>query len=103
MEKSRLSKQVKIPVNNLTFELWKYSKNKKRTDYIFPRTNKGNPISNQKVNKHIKEIGKIVGLTRLVSNPKFNLEGKVLEKSSTRIPFHELLTTHIMRRTFIRE
>lgn len=104
MEKSRLSKQVKIPVNNLTFQLWKkYSKNKNRTDYIFPRTNRGNPISNQKVNKHIKEIGKIVGLNRLVSNPKFNEEGKVKENSSTRIPLHELLTTHIMRRTFIRE
>jgi integrase len=104
MEKSRLSKQVKIPVNNLTFQLWKkYSKNKNRTDYIFPRTNRGNPISNQKVNKHIKEIGKIVGLSRLVSNPKFNVEGKVKENSSTRIPLHELLTTHIMRRTFIRE
>lgn len=104
MEKSRLSKQVKIPVNNLTFQLWKkYSKNKRRTDYLFPRTNKGNPISNQKVNKHIKEIGRIVELTRLVSNPKFTLEGRVIEKSSTRVPLHELLTTHIMRRTFIRE
>ncbi len=104
MEKSRLSKQVKIPVNNLTFQLWKkYSKNKRRTDYLFPRTNKGNPISNQKVNKHIKEIGRIVELTRLVSNPKFTLEGRVIEKSSTRVPLYELLTTHIMRRTFIRE
>lgn len=104
MEKSRLSKQVKIPINNLTFQLWKkYSKNKKRTHYLFPRTNKGNPISNQKVNKHIKDIGEIVELNRLVSNPKFTLEGKVIENSSTRIPLHKLLTTHIMRRTFIRE
>ena len=104
MEKSRTGKQVKVPVNRLTFEIWKkYSKNKKRNDFLFPRTIKGNSVSNQKMNKHIKEIGKIVGLNRLVSKPRFNIEGKIVNESDTRIPLYDTLTTHIMRRTFIRE
>lgn len=104
MEKSRLGKQVKVPINRLTFEIWKkYSKNKTRTDYIFPKSMGGNLVSNQKMNKQIKEIGKIVKLERLVSNPKFDIEGKVVKNSDTREPIHQLLTTHIMRRTFIRE
>ena len=76
MEKSRSGKQVKVPINRLTFKIWKkYSKNKKRTDYIFPRSSSGNLPTNQKMNKQIKEIGRIVGLNRLVSKPKFNVEG----------------------------
>lgn len=104
MEKSRTGKQVKVPINNLTFEIWKkYSKNKNRTDYLFPRTLKGNPISNQKVNKHIKVIGEKVGLNRLVSNPKYDIDGRIIKGTETRTPLHNLLTTHIIRRTFIRE
>ena len=104
MEKSRTGKQVKVPVNRLTFEIWKkYSKNKKRNDFLFPKTIKGNSVSNQKMNKHIKEIGKIVGINRLVSKPRFNIEGKIVNESDTRIPLYDTLTTHIMRRTFIRE
>jgi integrase len=104
MEKSRTGKQVKVPINRLTFEIWKkYSKNKKRTDYIFPRSSSGNLPTNQKMNKQIKEIGKIVGLNRLVSKPKFNVEGKIINESDTRVPIHSVLSSHIMRRTFIRE
>ena len=88
----------------MTFEIWKkYSKNKKRTDYIFPRSSSGNLPTNQKMNKKIKEIGRIVGLNRLVSNPKFNVEGKIIKESDTRVPIHSVLSSHIMRRTFIRE
>ena len=104
MEKSRIGKQVKVPINRLTFEIWKkYSKNKKRTDYIFPRSSSGNLPTNQKMNKQIKEIGRIVGLNRLVSKPKFNVEGKIIKESDTRVPIHSVLSSHIMRRTFIRE
>ena len=55
------------------------------------------------MNKQIKEIGKIVGLNRLVSNPKFNVEGKIIKESDTRVPIYSVLSSHIMRRTFIRE
>ena len=104
MEKSRVGKQVKVPTNKLTFEIWKkYSKNKRREDYLFPRTEQNKPIYNEKVNKNIKTIGKIVGLNRLVSRPQFTIEGTVVEGSETRKPLYNFLTTHIMRRTFIRE
>ena len=104
MEKSRSGKQVKVPINRLTFKIWKkYSKNKKRQDHIFPRSSSGNLPTNQNMNKQIKEIGKIVGLNRLVSNPKFNIEGKIIKESDTRVPIYSVLSSHIMRRTFIRE
>lgn len=104
MEKSRVSKEVRVPTNNLTFEIWKkYSKNKKREDYIFPRTIKGNSISNQKFNKHLKYIGEKVGLKRLVEYPKFNLQGQVIEGTDIKQPLYNFLSSHIIRRTFIRE
>ena len=104
MKKSRVGKQVRVPINQLTFQIWKkYSKNKTRYDYIFPRTPQGNPISNQKMNKHLKEIGKVVGLTRWIQNPSYTSDGKVKEGTDIRRPLHEFITSHIIRRTFIRE
>jgi integrase len=104
MKKSRIGKQVRVPINQLTFNIWKkYSKNKTRFDYIFPRTPQGNPISNQKMNKHLKEIGRIVGLNRWVQNPSYTSDGKVKEGTDIREPLHKFLTSHIIRRTFIRE
>lgn len=104
MEKSRVSKKVSVPINNLTFEIWKkYSKNKNREDFLFPRTKKGKPLYNELMNKSLKEIGRIVGLKRLISKPKFTIDGKVVEGSDVRRPLHKFLSTHIMRRTFIRE
>jgi len=104
MEKSRVAKQVKVPLNKLTFEIWKkYSKNKSRADYLFPRTSTGKPIYNEKVNKNIKVIGEIVKLNRLVSKPRFTIHGQVIDGSDVRRPLHEFLSSHIMRRTFIRE
>ena len=104
MEKSRVGKQVKVPVNKLTFEIWKkYSKGKSREDYLFPRTSTGKSIYNEKVNKNIKVIGEIVKLNRLVSKPQFTIEGQVLEGSDVRKPLFNFLSSHIMRRTFIRE
>ncbi len=104
MEKSRIGKEVKVPTNNLTFEIWKkYSKNKTRMDFIFPRTKNGKSISNQKMNKHLKYIGEKVGLKRGVKQPKFNLQGQVLDGTDISQPLYGLLSSHIMRRTFIRE
>ena len=39
----------------------------------------------------------------MVSKPKFNVEGKIINESDTRVPIHSVLSSHIMRRTFIRE
>jgi integrase len=102
MEKTH--KRVKVPNNSLTYSLWvKYSKNKTKEDYIFPRTRFGNPISNQKMNENLKLIGKIVGLNRLVSKPIFNSDNSVRNGTDIRQPLYHFVTTHIIRRTFIRE
>ncbi len=104
MKKSRVGKKVRVPINQLTYNIWKkYSKNKTRYDYIFPRTPKGNPISNQKMNKHLKIIGKEVELNRWVNYPTYTSDGKVKKGTDIRQPLHKFLTTHIIRRTFIRE
>jgi hypothetical protein len=97
-------KQVKVPMNKLTFEVWKkYSSNKKREDFIFPRTSHGNPISNQKMNENLKVIGEIVGLNRLVRKPIFNSDNSVRKGTEVRKPLYQFMTSHIIRRTFIRE
>lgn len=104
MTKSQTSKEVKVPINKMTLEIFKkYSSGKEISDYLFPRTKKGNPISNQKFNKHLKKIGKSVGLDRKVNFPKFNLEGQVVDGTDDPQPLSDFITSHIMRRTFIRE
>lgn len=54
-------------------------------------------ISNQKMNEHLKELGKLAGFTRPVLQVRFRGAMR-LEKS---IPLHEVLTTHVARKTFI--
>ena len=104
MTKSQMSKEIKVPINKMTWEIFKkYSSKKEITDYLFPRTNRGNPISNQKFNKHLKTIGELVGLERKVNFPKFNLQGQVIEGTDDPKPLHKFISSHIMRRTFIRE
>lgn len=104
MTKSQMGKEVKVPINKMTWEIFKkYSSEKGETDYLFPRTKRGNAISNQKFNKHLKLIGKIVGLERKVNYPKFNLEGQVIEGTDDPQPLYDFVSSHIMRRTFIRE
>ncbi|MCZ2845829.1 MAG: tyrosine-type recombinase/integrase [Candidatus Bathyarchaeota archaeon] len=104
MTKSQMSKEIKVPINKMTWEVFKkYSLQKEPTDYLFPRTKKGNPISNQKFNKHLKIIGELVRLERKVNFPKFNLEGQVIEGTDDPQPLYKYISSHIMRRTFIRE
>lgn len=104
MEKSRIRKEVKVSINQMTDKIFrKYVKGKNSQHYIFPRTKFGNPISNQKFNKHSKHIGQIIGLTRLVRKPEFDLTGKIIEGSDSPYPLYEELVSHIGRRTFIRE
>ena len=104
MFKSRESKEVVVPMNELTLQIYrKYSKNKKSSDYLFPRTRYGTPIYSEKLNVNIKIIGEIIGLNRLVSRPVGDVKGRVVGDSDVRKPLYKFLTTHIMRRTFIRE
>ncbi len=104
MEKT--NRKVTVPIEGYVHEIWKtYSRSKKYREgyYVFPRTKFGNPISNQKFNLHIKEICKMVGLNRPVSDTKFTLEGGVIEGSDDTIPLWRMVSSHIGRRTFIRE
>lgn len=95
---------VVVPSNRISFEIWKkYGSGKKREDYLFPQTKYGNPISNQKFNKHIKEICKIIGIDSLVSKPKYNIDGKPVQGTDLRISKWEVISSHIGRRSFIRE
>jgi len=104
MMKSQTSKEINVPINKMTTEiLLKYSKQKDSNQYLFPQTNRGNFISNQKFNKHLKVIGKLVGLERKVNYPKFNLHGQVVDGTDDSQPLYNFLSSHIMRRTFIRE
>ena len=107
MEKSRVRKEVKVSINQMTDKIFrKYVSGKNSQHYIFPRTQFGNPISNQKFNKHCKHIGQIIGKNftkRLVRKPEFDLTGKIIEGSDTPYPLYNELVSHIGRRTFIRE
>lgn len=104
MEKSRTNKEIKVSINQMTDRIFrKYVRGKNSNHYIFPRTEFGNPISNQKFNKHTKHIGQIIGMNRRVRQPEFDLYGKIIEGSDQPFPLHERLVSHIGRRTFIRE
>ena len=54
-------------------------------------------ISDQKQNKHIKEICKLSGINNLVTDYK-EIGNKLIEELK---PKYELITTHTARRTFI--
>lgn len=100
----KTGKFTQVPINQMTFLIRnKYVKNKKKEDFLFPRTKFGNPVSNQKFNKHSKEICKIIGLTRKIRKPNFLLNGKVIRGTDNSKPLWEECVSHIGRRTFIRE
>jgi integrase len=103
MEKIKIQKEpVRVRINRMTFEIWKkYSKNKNAHNYLFPRTKFGNAISNQKYNSYIKEICKHIGLDRGVRVRDWDLNGK--EENTSFIPLYSIVSSHIGRRTFIRE
>jgi integrase len=104
MEKVPGRGEVIVPSNRISFSIWKkYGSGKKREDYLFPRTKYGNPISNQKFNKHIKEICKIIGIDELVQKPRFDINGKPIKGTDIRVEKWELISSHIGRRSFIYE
>jgi len=58
---------------------------------------------NQKFNKHIKKVCELIGINDLVEKPKFTIDGKVVDGTDTRIEKHNVISSHIGRRSFIRE
>lgn len=85
--------------DTLTIELNNYSRAilQKYADKVYPG-NKALPvISNQKMNDHLKDLGRICGLVEPIAQTYY--------KGSTRfdevLPKYELLGTHAGRRTFI--
>ena len=103
MEKIKVQREpVKVPRNKLVYEIWsKYSKGKHGHHYLFPRTELGNGISNNKFNLYIKDVCRIVGLNRRVKQQTWDLTGSV--ETSKRKPLYEVVSSHIGRKTFIKE
>ena len=88
-------------VNEISFEIFKkYSRGKTKSDFLFPRTSRGNTITDVKFNKHIKIICKILGFDRKVIVRKLGSRGKELSRKS--IPLHDLISSHTGRKTFIK-
>ncbi|MEQ7800529.1 tyrosine-type recombinase/integrase [Pedobacter sp. ASV1-7] len=54
-------------------------------------------ISNQKMNEYLKEIGKLAGLNRVVTKIKYRGNQPI----ENVYEFHEVLTCHVARRTFV--
>lgn len=54
-------------------------------------------MSNQKMNKHLKELGKQMGYESLIKIVKY-FDGR---KKEIHVPFHEILTTHVARKSYI--
>ena len=95
---------TRVPLNRLTMSIFnKYSNGKGKEDYLFPRTNQGNSISNTKFNKHIKEICKEIGLNRGVKSPQYNLDRTTVKGTDISINLYEKVSSHIGRKSFIRE
>jgi site-specific recombinase XerD len=100
---TKTQKEVKIPFNTLTLSIYKkYSSGKTINQYIFPLTPHGNLISNQKFNQNLKELSKVIGLNRRVVKKEY--VGREV-KSGTEVskPLYEVISSQIVRRTFIRE
>lgn len=100
---AKTQKEVKIPFNQLTYTIYKkYSKGKTIDQYIFPMTPYGNLISNQKFNENIKLLSKVVGLNRRVVKKQY-IGRDVKAGTELSQPIHDIISSHIVRRTFIRE
>lgn len=88
-------------VNEVSYEIYKkYSRGKKRDDYLFPRTQRGNFISDVHFNKHIKRICERLNFNRVVVKKRLGSKGKELGSSEKRL--WEVVSSHTGRKTFIK-
>ncbi|NQV93453.1 tyrosine-type recombinase/integrase [Candidatus Kaiserbacteria bacterium] len=103
-QSEKTQKITRVPLNRLTMSIYnKYSGGKDRNDYLFPRTQKGNPISNPKFNKQKKQVCKLIGLNRGVKSPEYNLDRTIKKGTNESVPLWGEISSHIGRKTFIRE
>ena len=101
MEKT--NRTVRVPINEMTEKIFrKYSKDKSKDDFIFPKTLSGNFYPNQKINTHLKTIAQLAKINRLIHRPLRS--GKtIIKKTENSKQLWEVITTHVGRRTFIKE
>ena len=94
---------IYVPIVNITESIFeKYSRGKSADQPLFPLTERGNKVSNQKINKHIKDICRVIGFNTMVTNPDYGNDGLPIEGTDKPKPLWEEVTTHIGRRSFIR-
>jgi hypothetical protein len=48
-------------------------------------------------------VCEVIGINDLVEKPRFTIDGKVIDGTDTRLPKYETISSHIGRRSFIRE
>lgn len=81
-----------IPLNELSQGIIdKYAHLKDVSDYVLP------VISNQRYNDYLKELGKLAGFTQ----PQSKVIYRGAERIETTTPKHDLLTSHVARKTFV--
>lgn len=88
--KSHKAKPLYIPLNDFAKEILSRYKDLK-TGYCLPR------MTNKELNEQCKLLGKEAGLTRLVTKVKY-YKGEAIKTTQ---PFYEIMTSHIMRKTFV--
>jgi integrase len=96
----KTKRRVEIIENELSRFIWmKYVKGKSSNQYVFPLPTSENDNSrrmyNTKGNVHIKNIGKILGLTRRVEVVKMSGE----TSSETKVPLYTNISFHMGRKT----
>lgn len=103
----RYSDLVKITAANVEGDVVRITTEKTRKEIAIPlyptvreiimRDKPPYPLSNQKLNKHLKEIAKRAGLTAQVTISSF----QGTKRSENVYNKHELVTTHTAKRTFV--
>ena len=93
---SKTKDNIKVPENDVSLGIFrKYSKGKSQQQFLFPK------YSQQKFNKHLKDIGKELGFKRLIKREI--LVGSDYRKGTEKDVFtYELLSSHSGRRSFIK-
>lgn len=94
--------QIATPrANEVSFDIYrKYSNGKSNEDFLFPRTERGNPFSDVKFNKHIKKICKTIGLKRRITVRTLGSKG--VEVNRVEKYLWEEVSSHIGRKTYIK-
>lgn len=87
----KTSDHLTIDLNKMALEIIDKYKDEQEDGKLLPT------ISNQRANQYLKELGQLLGLDTPTQITYYNKDGRQVET----LPKHELITTHIGRRTFI--